>query len=292
LARLVPETTELELLGEGFRLTEGPVWVPSEQCLLFSDVIGNARHRWREGEGFSQVAAPTRHGNGMTIDLEGRLLVCEHDTSTIARMSVDGSGGDHTVLASHVDGQELNSPNDIVVAASGAVYFSDPPWGRRDSRVGVKRPRTLDFQGVVRVAPDGTTQAVARDFDLPNGLCFSPGEALLYVNDTAHGHIRVFDVQADGTLAGGRVFAAGIAGDTGNVDGMKCDEHGNVYVTGPDGIWVFDPGGTRLGVLHVPERVGNLHWGGPDYSWLLICAHSSVFRLRTAVRGRREPFMR
>jgi gluconolactonase len=227
----------------------------------------------------------------MTLDADGRLIVCEHSTSSVVRMDPDGTNENREVLATHYQGKELNSPNDIVVARTGAVYFSDPPWGRRDSRVGVQRPRTLDFQGVIRVAPDGTTKAVARDFDLPNGLCFSPDETLLYVNDTAHGHIRVFDVRPDGTLAATRVFAEGIAGETGNVDGMKCDEHGNVYVTGPDGIWVFDPRGARLGVLRVPERVGNFHWGGPDYSWLLICAHSSVFRLRMTVRGRIEPFM-
>jgi gluconolactonase len=291
MERLIPSDSMFERLDDRFVLTEGPIWIASQQYLLFSDVKGDARYRWDERHGTRRVAAPTGHANGMTIDLDGRLLVCEHDTSTVARMSADGAGDDRAVVASHVRGAELNSPNDVVVHSGGAVYFTDPPWGRERDDVGKPRPRTLDFQGVMRVDRAGEAHVVADDFERPNGLCFSPDESLLYVNDTARGHIRAFPVRGDGTLAPGRVFAAGMLGEDGGVDGMKCDEHGNVWVTAPGGIWAFDAAGRRLGVVRVPQRVGNMHWGGPDWSWLLITAQSGLYRLKTAVRGRREPFM-
>jgi gluconolactonase len=133
------------------------------------------------------------------------------------------------------------------------------------------------------------------DFVQPNGLCFSPDESLLYINDTDRAHIRVFDVGDDGTISNGRVLADGIGtGDLESgelVDGMKCDEHGNVWVTGPKGVWVFSPKGEHLGIIEIPENVGNVHWGGPAWSWLFVPASSSVYRVKTKTRGRREPFM-
>jgi gluconolactonase len=255
----------------------------------------DTRRRWDEQNGVTEIAKPSNKGNGMTLDAQGRLIVCEHSTSSVVRMNPDGTGADREVLATHYKGKELNSPNDVIVHSSGAICFSDPTYGRMPG-FGVERPQDLDFQGVYRIPPDGgDPQLLVDDFGQPNGLCFSPDESLLYINDTDRAHIRVFDVAGDGSIENGRVFAEGIGtGDLaagGLVDGMKCDEHGNVWVTGPDGVWVFSPSGTHLGVVEIPESVGNIHWGGPDWSWLFVPASTSVYRVKTKVRGRHEPFM-
>jgi gluconolactonase len=232
----------------------------------------------------------------MTIDNDGRLIVCEHVTSSVVRMDPDGRGGGREVLATHYDGRELNSPNDVVVKSDGAIYFTDPTYGRM-AGFGLEREQDLDFQGVYRIAPGGgDPQLLIDDFDQPNGLCFSTDESLLYINDTVRAHIRVFDVAGDGTLANGRVLADGIGsgsleiGDL--VDGMKLDERGNVWVTGPGGVCVFDPDGNHIGTVEVPENVGNLNWGGPDWSQLFIPASSSMYRIQCKVSGNRLPYMR
>jgi gluconolactonase len=294
---LIDEGAELEQLGTGCTFTEGPIWNPEGSFLLFSDMPGDTRRRWDEGTGFTEVASPSNKGNGMTIDLDGRLVVCEHATSSVVRMNPDGTGSGREVLATHYDGKELNSPNDVVVKSDGAIYFTDPTYGRMPG-FGVERAQELDFQGVYRIAPGGgDPQLVVGDFAQPNGLCFSVDESLLYVNDTDRAHIRVFDVAADGSLENGRVLAAGIGtaslevGDL--VDGMKLDERGNVWVTGPGGVCVFSPEGEHLGTVEVPEPVGNLNWG-PAQEWnaLLICATSSVYRITCKVSGNRLPYMR
>ena len=291
LRGLIGGDARLEELATGFRFTEGPVWVPRGDYLLFSDVAGSARYRWDEAAGVARVAEPTAHGNGMTLDADGKLIVCEHDTSAVVRMKADGTGTDREIVASHFGGRELNSPNDVIVGSDGSVYFSDPPWGRH-AGAGVERDRDLDFQGVFRVTSDGVVRIVGGDFETPNGLCFSPDETTLYVNDTYRGHIRALALASDGSVVSDRVFAEGIEhGPTGAVDGMKCDRHGNVWVTGPGGIWVYADDGEQLGVLELPNRTGNFHWGGPDWSWLMIACGTAVFRLRTRVSGRLEPFM-
>src|SRR3954449_4008120 len=241
---LVDEDAEVERLGTGVTFTEGPIWNP-EGFLLFSDMPGGTRRRWDEGSGVREIAKPSNKGNGMTLDNEGRLVVCEHVTSSVVRMDPDGTGSGREVLASHYGGKELNSPNDVVVHSDGSIYFTDPTYGRMPG-FGVEREQQLAHQGVYRIPPGGgDPQLLVDDFDQPNGLCFSPGESILYVNDTTKAHIRVFDVGSDGTLANGRLFAENIGtaslekGDL--VDGMKCDEGGSVWVTGPSGIWVFSP---------------------------------------------------
>jgi len=295
LHELVEANTEVEQIGTGFTFTEGPIWNQAGQYLLFSDMPGDTRRRWDEQGGVREVAKPSNKGNGMTLDTNGRLIVCEHSTSSVVRMDPDGLGGGREVLATHYDGKELNSPNDVVIHSSGAIYFTDPTYGRMPV-FGIEREQDLDFQGVYRIPPGGgELTLLVDDFVQPNGLCFSPDESLLYINDTDHAHIRVFDVAGDGTISNGRVFAAGIGtGDmtTGElVDGMKCDERGNVWVTGPKGVWVFAPGGEHLGLIEIPENVGNIHWGGPDWNWLFVPACTSVYRVKTKVSGRREPFM-
>jgi gluconolactonase len=294
LHELIDGNAELELLGTGFTFTEGPLWNPGGDFLLFSDMPSDARRRWDAGGGVREVAKPSNKGNGMTLDARGRLIVCEHATSSVVRIDPDGTGGGREVLATHYDGKELNSPNDVVVHSGGALYFTDPTYGRMPG-FGVEREQDLDFQGVYRLEPGGEPQLLVDDFVQPNGLCFSPDESLLYVNDTDRAHIRVFDLGGDGGISNGRVFAEGIGtGDLaagGLVDGMKCDEHGNIWVTGPDGVWVFSSGGTQLGLIEIPESVGNIHWGGPDWSWLFVAASTSLYRVETKVSGRREPFM-
>jgi gluconolactonase len=232
----------------------------------------------------------------MTLEANLDLLVCEHITSSLVREHPDGV---RETIAWHWQGRYLNSPNDVCVRSDGSIYFTDPWYGRFPG-FGVERPRDLGWQGVFRIPPGGGQAdldlLVAEDeFDMPNGLCFSPDETRLYVNDTPRAHIKVFDVLSDGRLAGGRLFFGGIGSgvaDEGVPDGMKCDEHGNVWVTGPGGVWVISPEGRHLGTIEVPEIVGNLTWGGPDWRTLFIAASTSVYTIRTTVGPRREPYMR
>jgi gluconolactonase len=228
----------------------------------------------------------------MTYDADLNLIVCEHATSLLVRERPDGR---REVLASHFQGKELNSPNDVCVRSDGSIYFTDPIYGR-SPHYGVERPHHLGFQGVYRVPPGGGAPQLLVDDDLfnqPNGLCFSPDETLLYVNDSARKLIRVFDVSAGGSLANGRMFASKIVSPTepGGPDGMKCDERGNVWVTGPGGLWVYAPSGELLGKLRAPEPVANLAWGGADFHTLFLTASQSVYRVETKVGPRREPYM-
>jgi gluconolactonase len=279
-------------LGSGFTFTEGPIWHPVGQYLLFSDMPADVRRRWDAARGVVEVNRPANKCNGMTYDAELNLIVCEHSTSSLIRERPDGR---REVLASHFENQELNSPNDVCVHSSGAIYFSDPWYGRMPV-YGVERPRQLGFQGVYRVPPGGGAPQLVVDrhlFDQPNGLCFSPDERRLYVNDTVQALIRVFDVVADGTLSNGRVFASGIRSELepGLPDGMKCDQFGNIWVTAPGGIWVYAKSGDLLGKVRVPELVANLSWGGADFRTLFMTATHSVYTVTTKVGPRNEPYM-
>jgi gluconolactonase len=295
MRELIDEGAEVERIGTGFTFTEGPLWHPSGY-LLFSDMPGDVRRRWDEQDGVREIANPSNKGNGMTWDNDGQLIVCEHVTSSVVRMDPDGTGSGREVLVSHYDGKELNSPNDVVVKRDGAIYFTDPTYGRMPG-FGVEREQELSFQGVYRIPPGGgDPQLLVDDFDQPNGLCFTADEKLLYINDTNKAHIRVFDVADDGTISNSRVVADGIGsgdleiGDL--VDGMKLDERGNVWVTGPGGVCVFAPDGEQIGTVEVPENVGNLNWGGPNWDVLFIPASTSVYRVQCKVAGNRLPYMR
>lgn len=278
-------------LGTGFEFSEGPIWHPREQHLLFSDMPGDVRRRW-DRNGIREVKRPANKCNGMTYDGELNLIVCEHSTSSLVRERPDGSS---EVIASHFEGMELNSPNDVVVKSDGAIYFSDPWYGRMPV-YGVERPRQLGFQGVYRIPPGGGAPQLLVDrylFDQPNGLCFCPTEDRLFVNDTVQHNIRVFDLLPDGRLGSGRVFASGIVGDEPGVpDGMKCDAQGNIWVCGPGGVWVYSIKGELIGKLRVPELVGNLTWGGPDWRTLFLTATHSLYSVETKVGPRLEPYMR
>jgi gluconolactonase len=256
---------------------------------------GDTRRRWDEQGGVREIMKPSNKGNGMTLDADGRLLVCEHTTSSLVRIDPDGTGSGREMLATHYRGKELNSPNDVIVKSDGAVYFSDPIFGRVPV-FGVERDQDLDFQGVYRLPPGGgEPQLLVDDFEQPNGLCFTPDESLLYINDTPRAHIRVFDAEDDGSIANGRMFFEGIGSgviEEGIPDGMKCDERGNVYVTGPGGIWVIAPDGGKLGAIEFPESTGNLNWGGANWDELYVCASTSLYRIQMKVSGNRLVYMR
>jgi gluconolactonase len=280
-------------VGTGFTFTEGPIWHPVEHYLLFSDMPADVRRRWDQRGGVREVKRPSNKCNGMTYDEQLNLIVCEHATSSLVR---ERPGGQRDVLASHFDGYELNSPNDVVVKSDGSIYFSDPWYGRMPV-YGVERPRELGFQGVYRVPAGGGPPELLVErymFDQPNGLCFSPNEQHLYINDTVQALIRVFDVTTYGSLMNGRVFASGLASDRepGLPDGMKCDSRGNIWCTAPGGVWVFAPSGELIGKVRVPEMVANLAWGGPDFRTLFLCATHSVYSVKTKVGPRLEPYMR
>src|SRR5256714_11090502 len=204
LHELDDSQAQVEKLATGFTFTEGPVWNKEGRFLLFSDMPADIRRRWSEGAGVTEVANPSNKGNGMTYDAQGRLLVCEHVTSSLVRMDPDGTGGNRETLASHYEGKELNSPNDVIVANDGSIYFSDPWYGRMPV-FGIERERELGFQGVYRLAPDsGGPELPVDDFEQPNRPCFSPGESLLYINDTPRAPIRVFARRPDRTIGNGR----------------------------------------------------------------------------------------
>lgn len=293
--RLIDEHAPVRQAGSGFTFTEGPIWHPVDHYLLFSDMPADVRRRL-DGAGVREVMRPSNKGNGMTYDAELNLLVCEHATSSVARFRPDGT---REVLASHYRGQELNSPNDICVHSDGSVWFTDPWYGRMP-HYGVERPRQLGWQGVFRLPPGhrpGAEPELVVDrftFTQPNGLCFSPDETRLYVNDTEQANIRVYDVGPGGRLSNGRVFASGLRDSLlpGVPDGMKCDAEGNLWCCAPGGLWVYAPDGRHIGKVSIPELPANLAWGGPDWRTLYVCASTSVYAIPVRVGPRPEPYMR
>jgi sugar lactone lactonase YvrE len=270
---------QVEKVAGGFQFTEGPVWDP-HGFLLFSDIPANIIYKWTPGASEAEVyRTPSGHSNGLTLDRAGRLLACEHDRQ-VSRTERDGTIG---TLADRYRGKRLNSPNDIVVRSDGSIYFTDPPYGLPRQEEG----KELDFNGVYRLVPDGTLTLLDDSIVRPNGLAFSPDERTLYVDDSAGMHIRAFDVRPDGTLANGRLFAElKEAGKEGVPDGMKVDVRGNVFCTGPGGIWIFSPGGELLGKIETPEVPANLAWGDADLKTLYITARTGLYRVRVQTGGK------
>jgi gluconolactonase len=282
LAAVVDREVTFETIARGCLFTEGPLWDPRESCLLWSDMPDDHLRRWSAKDGVTTFRKPSHKSNGLTWDHEGRLLACEHATSRVTRTERDGR---LTPLATHYDGKELNSPNDIVCGAGGAIYFTDPPYGRAEY-YGVPRPQELTFQGVYRVGADARSPVLlVDDFDRPNGLCFSLDGRRLFVNDTARQHIRVFDVTAAGGVSGGGVWAETKGEGPGAPDGMKMDSAGNIYCCGPGGIHVFGPDAAALGVIGVPEYTANMAFGDDDLRSMYITASTSVYRIRVRVPG-------
>ena len=269
---------EPERVAADLEFTEGPVWHPDEY-LLFSDIPANTIYKWISDGKLEKFRSPSGNSNGLTLDKQGRLVACEHGNRRVSRTELDGT---IAAIAEKYQGKRLNSPNDVVVKSDGSIYFTDPPYGVQPDQ------RELDFQGVYRIAPDGTLTLLLDDFEKPNGLAFSPDEKVLYVGDTAHKHVRAFDVQPDGTLSNGRIFADLGAEKQHGPDGMKVDANGNLYVTAGV-VWVFDREGNHLGDIAIPDAPANLAFGDADYKTLYITARPSLYRIRLKVQGATAP---
>jgi sugar lactone lactonase YvrE len=287
---LIAPDAPVERIAGGLGFTEGPVW--RGNSLLFSDIPNKRIARWRRlPEGPELTTYATGNSNGLTLDRQGRVLAAEHGGRCVSRIADDGT---RTVLAERFDGKRFNSPNDIVVKSDGSIYFTDPPYAVQPSTPGMPRPpdwwtkpipgKELPYQGVYRISPDGTLHLLVDDFALPNGLAFSPDESVLYIDDSARKHIRAFDVRPDGTLTNGRILLDMASEDPGVPDGLKVDVQGNVFCTGPGGVWVCRPDGELRGRIVLPELPANLAWG-EDGTVLFLTARTSVYRLPTKTRG-------
>lgn len=280
--QVVDPDSEIEQVATGFSFTEGAMWNAKTRTLVFSDMPGDIVRKWSAENGVTVLRQPSGKANGHYFDLQGRLISCEHSNSRLVREEHDGS---ITVLATHYEGRELNSPNDVVVKSDGAIYFTDPTYGRM-AVFGLPREQDLDFQGVYRLEPEsGELTLLVSDFLQPNGLTFSRDEKQLFINDTDGGHIRVFDVNDDGGVSGGDVWAVPEGSGDGCCDGMKTDSEGNLFTTGPGGIFVYSSDAVCLGVIQTPEVVANFTWGDGDLKTLYLTASTSLYRVRVNVPG-------
>ena len=281
---LVDPTSELKKLADGFQFTEGPVWDYANQRLYFSDIPANTMYRYSENKGVEVYRKPSNFSNGLTIDRNGRIVACEHLTRQVTRESKDRT----EVVVGHYNGKRLNSPNDVIVASDGSIIFTDPPFGLMKG-LGGPAEQELPFNGVYRVAPGAKDPVLlVDDFEAPNGLALNPDESKLYIDDTVCGHIRVFDVGPDWKLSGGDVLVELKGDGMGRPDGMKIDSHGNIFCTGPGGIWICSPNATILGRIRMPEHTANLNWGDSDERSLYITASTSLYRLRCRTVGLRR----
>ncbi|NBE93181.1 SMP-30/gluconolactonase/LRE family protein [Nonomuraea sp. KC401] len=272
----------VERLHIGTRWAEGPVYFPAGRFLVWSDIPNDRMLRWDETTGVvGTFRQPAGYSNGNTLDREGRLISCEHGNRRVTRTEHDGS---ITVIADRWQGRRLNSPNDAVVRSDGSVWFTDPPYGILSDYEGHAAEQEIDGCHVYRADPvTGGVLVVADDFVRPNGLAFSPDESLLYVADTRARHIRVFDVRDDGSLTGGKVFADGSAND--NFDGIRLDNTGRVWTAAGKAVLCYDPDGTLIGRLRLPEFTANLVFGGPKRNRMFITASTSLYSLMTSVTG-------
>jgi gluconolactonase len=297
LDAIVPAEAKMEKLAEGFEWSEGPVWVRDGEYLLFSDIPNNAVMKWKDGEGLSLFLKPAGYtgpanaasgepgSNGLLVDKDGRLVLCEHGDRRIARLEKNGK---KTTLADKYDGKRLNSPNDAAFKSNGDLYFTDPPYGlpRQDDP-----SRELDFCGVYRLQTDGTVTLLTDQMTRPNGIAFSPDEKTLYVaqSDGAAPIIKAFDVKEDGTIDAdkGRIFFDAkkyFGKEPGSPDGLKVDVHGNVFATGPGGVWILAPDGTPLGLLATGQATANCGFGD-DGSTLYITADMYLLRVKLTTKG-------
>jgi gluconolactonase len=277
-------------LATGMAFTEGPVWVESDDTVLFTDIPANAIMRWSARDGLGVYEPNAHFAIGLYLDLSGRLIACEHSTRRLTRREHDGSV---TVLASHVGAHVLNSTNDVVVrAGDGAVFFTDPPFGVRQedgALHGYQQAMEYGFCGVFRVTDDPQhPHIVTRDIYRPNGLCFSPDERTLYVSDSSERHHLVYalSLRPDDTAADMRVF---VVLPHGVPDGMRTDTEGRLYVAGPDGVYVYAPDRTHLGRLLVPEMVTNICFGGAGRRRLFITACTSLYAFDLLTTGAQQP---
>ena len=294
LDRILSRDARMERLAEGFDWSEGPVWVRDGGYLLFSDVPQNTVFRWKEGEGHKVFLKPSGYtgtrprggepgSNGLVLDPQGRLVLCQHGDRRVARREEST----FVTLADRYEGKRFNSPNDAVYKSNGDLYFTDPPYGllgKNDDPA-----KEIPFNGVYRLAKDGKVTLLTREMTYPNGLAFAPDEKTLYVanSDPKKAIWMAFPVEGDGTLGQGRVFfdATKWAGSKkGLPDGMKVDRAGNLFATGPGGVLIFDPDGTHLGTLATGEATANCGFGD-DGSTLYITADMFLCRVRVKTRG-------
>ena len=295
LDKLIPAGATIEVLGDGFKWAEGPVWDKAAGRLYFSDVKSNTAHAWSEAGGISVFLKPSGYtgsepftgaepgSNGLTIDAKGRLVLCQHGDRRVARRE----GDKFVTIADRFEGKRFNSPNDLVYAKDGSLYFTDPPYGR---------PKTFDdpdretpWQGVYRVAPDGKVSLLIKDLKAPNGIGFSPDGKILYIaqSDGEKPYIMAYPVQADGSVGAGRLFfdATPLKKDgPGGPDGLKVDKDGNLFAAGPGGILVLTPKGEHLGTIHTGVPTANCAFGG-DGSTLYMTANDMLCRVKTTTKG-------
>jgi gluconolactonase len=289
-ARLVNSNARLERLYEGCRWAEGPAYFPAGRYLVWSDIPNDRMLRYDETSGAVSVFRhPAGYSNGNTVDREGRLVTCEHGNRRVSRTEHDGTV---TVIADSFEGRRLNSPNDVVVGSDGAVWFTDPAYGIDSDYEGHRAESEIGACHVYRVDPwSGAVRVAADDFVRPNGIAFSPDERRLYVSDTGASHaedgprhIRVFDVDPEGRLTGGEVFATCTSGA---FDGFRLDEAGRIWASAGDGVHCYDPDGTLIGRVAVPEVVANVVFGGPKRNRLYICGTTSLYALMVQTNGAR-----
>ena len=277
LYEVVDPDAELETSGEGFEKTEGPVWIKDEAALLFTDFGAEKIHRWHPKDGLSVYREESRRAVGMALDPDGRLVACEGVPRRVSRTEIDG---EVVTVASHYQGRRLNSPNDVAVRSDGLICFTDPRSKYLTDE------QELDYNGVFSVDASGEVRLLMDDFVWPNGLCFSPDERQLYVNDSRQQLIKVYEMAADGGVGEGTVYAElDPAFGKGSPDGMKTDSEGRVYVTGPGGVWILDAEGERLGILRTPIGVLNLGFGGEGGDDLFLTAQTTLFRVKTTIRA-------
>jgi gluconolactonase len=253
-------------IAEDYEFTEGPVWLRSGE-LVFSDIPADTNYR----EDHSVFRKPSGKSNGLTLDVEGRLIACEHWNRRVSRTEKDGS---ITVMAETFEGKKLNSPNDAIVRGDGTIYFTDPPYGLEG------REPDLEFSGVYSIAPDGKVSLLVKDFNRPNGIGLSPDQKTLYVSDVAKGHIRSFPVNDDGSIDEGKIHC-----DVQNPDGMAVDEKGNIWTSSRQGIQVFDPEGNHLTTIEFPQVPANCGFGGEDNSTLYVTARTGLYKIECNVKG-------
>jgi len=273
---ILDDSAKLEKVAGDFQFIEGPIWHP-DGFLLFSDIPANIIYKLTSNQQVEIFRRPSGKANGNTLDKENRLLTAEHENRRVSRTEKDGKV---ITLADRYEGKRFNSPNDLVVKSDGSIYFTDPSYGV------TKDQEELGFYGVYRLAADGKLTLLVKDLVLPNGLAFSPDEQKLYVNNSEARYIAVYDVKPDGTVTNERLFVdLKDAGPGGAPDGLKVDVEGNVYSTGPGGVWILSPDGKVLGKISVPETTTNVAWGESDGKTLYITANTSLYRIRLKIAG-------
>ena len=271
-SKVIASDAQITKLATGMKFTEGPVWIPQDGCVIFSDIPSDELKKWKSGK-LTTFRKPSRNVNGNALDREERLVSCGHGSRAVMRTGKDGK---IETLVEKYNGRKLNSPNDVVVKSDDTIWFTDPHYGLRG------RKREIDSNNVYRFDPaSGDLKVLVSDFHMPNGLCFSPREDKLYIADSGKPHhVRVFDVKPDGSLANDKVFCVI---DNGGPDGMRCDRDGRLWSSAGDGIHIFATSGNLIGKILVPEKPSNLCFGGKDGKTLFITARKSLYSIQLKV---------